>query len=251
MNILLTNDDGIQARGIHAIYFALCEQGHSVQIVAPISQQSGVGQGLTVFEPVRAENYHEENYHGLAVYGTPADCVKLALGAIVKTPPDLVVSGINLGSNIGPDVLYSGTIAAAVEASLEGIPSMALSMNDFKAKDLSGQARHAARLASQIDWTKFKNRRVLNVNYPSCPMEETRGVRVCPLSTATWRNAYTERRDPRNNSYWWLDGELNPDEITKDSDCHLLREGYITVTPLLIDYTDRENLDFFRSINLS
>ena len=130
MDVLLTNDDGIRAPGLRAMYAALREAGHNVRVVAPMRQQSGVGHSLTVFEPLRAMQFEEPDFTGTGVYGTPTDCVKLALGRLLPRRPDMVISGINAGPNVGPDILYSGTVGAATEAAHEELPSLAVSYDD-------------------------------------------------------------------------------------------------------------------------
>ncbi|MBQ9536246.1 MAG: 5'/3'-nucleotidase SurE [Desulfovibrionaceae bacterium] len=251
MHILLTNDDGIRAQGIKALYAALVAANHQVDVVAPMRQQSGVGQCLTVFEPVRVKTYTEGAYTGTGLYGTPADCVKLALGELLKTPPDLVVSGINLGANVGPDVLYSGTIAAAIEGMLAKFPSIAVSLDDHNARDLTKQAAHFTRLLAQIDWAKVPEKRVLNVNYPKGDFATQKGLRICSQSKATWLNSYTARLDPRGATYYWLDGDIAQNELEENCDLVLLREGYITLTPLYFDFNDQEGLDILKSMDLS
>ena len=251
MDVLLTNDDGIRALGLRALYRALREAGHTVHVFAPMHQQSGVGHSLTVFEPLRAQEFVEDDFRGLGIYGTPTDCVKLALGNIMKQKPDLVMSGINLGANVGPDILYSGTVGAATEACLEELPSMAVSYNDFRpAGDMLAQARHAVALAGRIRWDAVPKRRVINVNYPACPVEETKGLRVCPQTTAVWKNTYTERKDPRNAPYWWLEGEIPPHTINAGSDKDLLNRGYITITPLRFEFTDEKCMSELQKMEL-
>ena len=167
MRVLLTNDDGIRAEGLRAMYRALREAGHTVHVVAPMHEQSGVGHSLTFFDPLRAHKIEEPDFEGLGLYGTPTDCVKLALGNLLKKRPDMVISGINAGSNVGPDILYSGTVGAATEAAHEDLPSMALSCDAGGGHpDMDAIARHAVELAARIDWTKVPHRRVINVNYP-------------------------------------------------------------------------------------
>ena len=240
MNILLTNDDGIQAVGLRALYAALTEAGHTVHVVAPMTEQSAVGHSLTVFQALRAKEFHEADFEGLGVHGTPTDCVKLALSRILSCPPDLVMSGINAGANVGPDILYSGTVAAATEGAHSGLPSMAVSCDNFRPTDLLGQARHAVSLAERLPWDKLPPRCVINVNYPHLPMEETRPLRVCPQTTAVWKDEYVERQDPRGNRYWWLTGHMPPEDVNAGSDRALLSKGHITVTPLRFDFTYRE-----------
>lgn len=242
MNILLTNDDGIRAVGLRALYAALAEAGHSVHVVAPTTEQSAVGHALTVFQALRAKEFLEPDFKGLGVHGTPTDCVKLALSRLLPGPPDMVISGINAGANVGPDILYSGTVAAATEAAHSGFPAMAVSFDDFRPTELLEQARHAAALVPRLPWDKLPPRCVVNVNYPARAIAETRGVRVCPQTNAVWKDDYLERLDPRGNRYWWLTGAIPPEQVNAGSDRDLLDKGHITVTPLRFDFTDREHL---------
>jgi 5'-nucleotidase len=248
MRILLTNDDGIQAAGLAAIHEALLEAGHNVHVVAPMTEQSAVGHALTVFLPLRVKEFRKDGLFGHGVYGTPTDCVKLALTRLVPERPELVVSGINAGHNVGPDIVYSGTVAAAAEAAQVGLPALALSMDDYRLTDARDQARHAAGLVGRIDWKSLPARRVVNVNYPDLPIARTKGLRVCPQSKAVWKDRFDERKDPRGNFYWWLHGEIPPETVDAGSDRDLLTQGYITLTPLRFDFTDRESLDFFAGL---
>lgn len=250
MNILLTNDDGIMANGLRAMYAALRAAGHTVRVVAPVRQQSGVGHSLTVFEPVRAMEYNEPDFCGTGIYGTPTDCVKLALGNLLPCKPDLVISGINAGPNVGPDILYSGTVAAATEAAHENLPSIAVSYDGYNStvEEVLPQANHLAHLAERLDWSQLRPRRVINVNYPKCPLAEVKGLRVCPQTSAVWLNSYSQRQDPRGAPYWWLEGEIPPESIEHDSDKDLLNKGYITITPLRFDFTDAEGLRTLQSL---
>ena len=127
---------------------------------------------------------------------------------------------------------------------------MAVSIDNFEAADLHDQAAHAAELAEKVDWSVFHNRRVLNVNYPNLPMSKIKGVRLCVQSLALWRNLYEERKDPRGRSYWWLDGEIDATLVAPNSDCDLIRQGYVTVSPLLFDWTDREGLEQLKQMHL-
>jgi 5'-nucleotidase len=166
MNILLANDDGIQAVGLRALYHALVEAGHEVHVVAPVTEQSAVGHAVTLSMPVRVKEFREDGFYGRGVYGTPVDCVKLGLSTLLDEKPDLVLSGINAGANVGVDILYSGTVSAATEGALMEIPSMAVSMDNFNPVDLSGQARYTADLLPRIPWEKLPRKCVINLNFP-------------------------------------------------------------------------------------
>lgn len=247
MLVLLTNDDGITAPGLRALHKALKNRSHEVITAAPMRQQSGVGHSLTVFEPLRSHGFKEPDFCGTGIHGTPADCVKLALARFVNRRPDIIISGINLGRNVGPDVFYSGTIGAAAEGAHAGIPSMAVSHADFRgAEDMDAVAAHAVRLAEDAAAEKLLPGRVINVNYPDCPLSRAKGPKVCPQSLSVFKNIYRESEDPRGWPYWWLDGDWDLDLVTPGSDIDLLMQGYITVTPLKYDYTDHEHLDHLR-----
>lgn len=251
MNVFLTNDDGINARGLRELYKALKNRGHKVFAVAPARQQSGVSHSLTVFEPLRVAREAEDEFQGVGVYGTPVDCVKLGLGVLSDFKPDLVMSGINSGPNAGPDIFYSGTIAAAAEGANAGIPAMAISYGDpSENADMESVARKAVELAERIVWEKIRDRVVINVNFPACETGRWAGIKVCSQSASVWDNSYIEKRDPRGEPYWWLDGKLDPPIHGKDTDRHFLANNYISVTPLKFDYTAKEYLNALADMGL-
>lgn len=243
MNVLLTNDDGIQAAGLRAIYRALTDRGHTVAAVAPMRQQSGVSRSITVFEPLRSEEFREDDFIGTGVHGTPTDCVKLGLAEFAGQQPDIVISGINIGRNVGPDLFYSGTVAGAAEGAHAGLKSLALSRaGGSPGADMGAVARHAAILAEKVAQMDMPAGRVINVNYPSRRLEEALGPVVCKQSLATWVNVYERKQDPRGWPYWWLTGEMKM-KAGEKSDLALLEQGYITITPLKFEYTDHDMLD--------
>ncbi len=242
MNILLSNDDGIYSVGLRALYTAFVEAGHTVYVVAPLTEQSAVSNSITVFNALRTKEIIDAEFTGLGVHGTPADCVKLALGALLPKKPDLVISGINSGPNVGSDIRYSGTIAAACEAAHAGIHAMAVSFDNYRPVDLLAQARHAVGLVKTLPWECIAPRCVVNVNYPDCPIADIQGVRTCAHAKALWDDSYNERQDPRGNKYWWLHGEMRHQDVAENSDRDLLSKGYVTVTPLRFEYTHHECL---------
>lgn len=249
MNVLLTNDDGIGSPGIAALYRALVDAGHRVWAVAPMTQQSGVSRALTVFSPLRAESFEMDGLSGMGIHGTPADCVKLGLGGIADAPVDLVLAGINAGPNSGPDIYYSGTVAAAAEGAQAGLPSMSISHDSHEpAADFGKMARHAVALAEKIDFASLGPGIVVNVNYPKNFPEKGGRLRVCPRSRAAWRNVYDRRYDPRGRPYWWLVGEVPAESIGTDTDRGLLASGHVTVTPLLFDFEAPEALEKLRAL---
>ncbi len=237
MDILLTNDDGIRAVGLRALYAALTKAGHRVHVAAPMTEQSAVGHSVTLFSPLRVKEVEEAGFSGLGISGTPADCVKLALSHLLPKLPDMIVSGINSGANVGVDVLYSGTVSAATEGALAGVPAMAVSVDDFHPEELSAQAEYAVRLLDGDFWSGFPRHCVLNLNFPAGPLSEAKGLKVCRQTGSTYRDWYDERNDPRGNPYYWLCGVIPPENVEPDSDRDYLSRRYITVTPLTFDLT--------------
>lgn len=248
MRLLLTNDDGIQAVGLRALYKALQDAGHEVHVVAPVTEMSAVGHAITLASPLRVKTFKENGFEGQGVHGTPADCVKLGLSALLPekgVAAELVVSGINAGANVGVDILYSGTVSAATEGALMGLPALAVSYDGFNPADLAelaGQAAWAAALIDRVDWAGLPPRRVLNLNFPARPMSETLGLKLCPQTGATYQDFYDARVDPRGRPYYWLDGVIPPESVKPGMDRALLTAGHVTLTPLTFDFTDFETL---------
>jgi len=248
MKILLTNDDGIQAVGLRSMYHALGRAGHDTRVVAPVTEMSAVGHAVTLAAPLRVKIFDEADFHGQGVSGTPADCVKLGLTTLLDSVPDLVVSGINAGANVGVDILYSGTVSAATEGALMGFPALAVSYDSFDPGELSGQADFAAGLLGKVDWSGLPRNCVLNLNFPNLPMERVKGLKVCPQTRAAYHDWYEEREDPRGRKYYWLTGVIPVDKVSPGKDRALLTEGYITLTPLRFDFTDHESMELLRGL---
>ncbi|MDY7001221.1 MAG: 5'/3'-nucleotidase SurE [Thermodesulfobacteriota bacterium] len=251
MDILLTNDDGIQAVGLRSLYRALIDSGHKVRVVAPVTEQSAVGHAITMAVPLRVKEFKENGFYGLGVTGTPVDCVKLALTTLLsQDPPDLVVSGINSGANVGVDILYSGTVSAATEGALMDRPALAISVEDFNPVDLSEQARYAAEFLEKPPWKDLPRGCVLNLNFPSCSMDQAKALRVCPHTCAAYNDWYESRQDPRGRVYYWLDGVIPSEKVSPGTDRNLLSQGHVTLTPLRFDFTDRETLSLLDALGL-
>ncbi len=248
MKILLTNDDGIQATGLRSLYHAFKRAGHEVHVVAPVTEMSAVGHAVTLAAPLRVKIFDEAGFYGQGVSGTPADCVKLGLTTLMDSVPDLVVSGINAGANVGVDILYSGTVSAATEGALMGFPALAVSYDNFDPRDLAGQADYAAALAARVDWAALPRNCVLNLNFPHLPMERVKGLKVCPQTRAAYHDWYEEREDPRGRKYYWLTGVIPKDKVSPEKDRALLTEGYITLTPLRFDFTDHASMELLRGL---
>ncbi len=237
--ILVTNDDGIGASGLAALVEALTRVGR-VAVVAPDRQQSAVGHALTVSEPLRAFAVPWEGTElCYAVNGTPADCVKLAVTALLPWRPEVVVSGINHGRNTAVNILYSGTVSAATEAALLGIPAIAISLDTYAMEaDFRAAAAIAVRLVELLPQLQLPERTLLNVNVPALAPERIRGVRITRQGRSLWRDWYERRQDPWGREYFWLAGEYELCDGDPDADDVALVQGYISITPIRFELTD-------------
>ncbi len=238
MEILLTNDDGIHAPGLKSLFQAFSEAGFKVHVVAPLTEQSAVGHSVTIFSPVRVKSIQENGFHGLALSGTPVDCVKWAMHFHLPKKPDFIISGINSGANVGIDVLYSGTVSAATEGALAGVPSLAVSIDHFRPPDLTDHAQWVRKFIQRFDWSLLPLQNVLNLNFPSCPLHEAREARLCPQTTVVYKDHYNHRNDPRGNPYYWLGGEIPMHLVDPEADRALLSKNHITLTPLQFELTN-------------
>ena len=240
MRILVTNDDGIRAPGVLTLARRLTKLGQ-VWLVAPSEEQSASGHGITLVDPIRVKRLNIEDIgEAWAVNGTPADCVKLAIQELVKEPCSLVVSGINNGPNLGTDVLYSGTVSAAIEGAILGIPSMAVSLGEYDYDEYETAAEIAVAVAKQL----YLNREeippdtLLNVNVPAVARDQIRGCKVTRLGVREYENVFDRRVDPRGNVYYWLKGELVPIRSRDpEIDAVAVGEGYVSISPIHFDLT--------------
>jgi 5'-nucleotidase len=243
MLILLTNDDGIYAPGIAAAFHELTKLGE-VHVVAPETVQSATGHGITVSTPLLTQRIVVGEggaaFEGIAVDGRPADCVKLASAKLLPRQPDLVVSGINAGANVGINVLYSGTVAAAIEAAFLGLPAVALSLylRSHIPADYARTAQLSRRVIEQILEAGLRGGQVVSVNLPPLlPDQQPTGVRIVRQCARPWPDTYEERKDPRGRPYFWNTSVFTLGDTEDDTDVAALRDGYITVTPLHFDLT--------------
>jgi len=250
MNILLTNDDGVYAPGLRALRAELKKLG-KVTVVAPASEQSAAGHSITLLTPLLVQEVLDENNEpmGWAVEGRPADCVKLALLELLQTSPDVVISGLNAGSNAGINVLYSGTVAAAVEGSFYQCTSIAVSLEYTKPKplDFPRAARWARTVIEQILAQPTSAGSLFNVNIPSLEKGPVRGIRVVRQNVAPYTETYDRRIDPRGRVYFWSGPDFSCPDPPPDTDVTALAEGYITVTPLQFNLTQAAMLENMRS----
>lgn len=241
MRILISNDDGIHAEGISELRIALQEQ-QELFIVAPDRERSATGHKITMHRPLRVKEieYPGSSAVGWAVDGTPADCVKLGLEALLPAPPDIVISGINLGPNLGTDVLYSGTVSAAIEGIINGIPAIAISLASYEYRDFSYSGKLIRELVSGLV-NDLPRRTLLNINMPP---GAPRGIKVTRLGHRRYINIFDKRIDPRGRVYFWMAGEpFDLDEDDPDTDVWAIREGYISITPVHFDLTDYRMMD--------
>lgn len=245
MLILLTNDDGIHSAGLQALAAHLQSFGRVV-VVAPDRERSAIGHALTLHAPLRAEEIRKDHW---AVSGTPTDAVSLAIGGLLKEKPDLVISGINKGGNMGDDLTYSGTVAAAMEATLMGVPAIAISLSaqSFKYDDFASAAKVAKQLATTVLEHGLPSDTFLNVNVPH---QKPLGIQLTRQGKRIYEDAVVENRDPRGRSYFWLGaGELGFQNL-KGTDFHAVQHGYVSVTPLHLDLTNYAAMDRLRQWQL-
>jgi 5'-nucleotidase len=236
--ILVTNDDGVRSQGLKSLAQAMAELGRTI-VVAPDRNRSAVGHALTLDHPLRAEEVKTDVF---AVDGTPTDCVNLGIHGLLTERPDLVVSGINRGANLGDDITYSGTVCAALEASLMGIPAIAVSLDaaDFRENALRIAALFMKKLASKVLDEGLPKETFLNVNVPA---ESTRGVRLTRQGKRRYGEGVVCNQDPRGRKYYWIGGTQNGFEDIPGSDCNALAEGMISVTPLKTTMTHEAAFD--------
>jgi 5'-nucleotidase len=251
LKILLTNDDGIHAPGLMALYTELSND-FDVSVVAPESEMSAVGHAITLRSPLRIQEIQKNgSFFGYGVTGTPADCVKIAVQELLKTPPDIILSGINLGANVGVNVLYSGTVSAATEGAFLGIRSVAMSLDTRKDPDFTFAAAFSRKIISFIVESGLSNGTALNVNVPAIPSDKIKGVAITRQGVGRFRERYERRIDPRGNVYYWLTGETRVEEEREDSDARALADGMIAITPISFDLTCIKEIDRLKGSSLT
>ena len=238
--ILITNDDGIAAPGIHALVMAMKEIG-DVVVVAPDSERSAVGHAITLSDPIRVVDFNKNGlWSGFAVSGTPADCVKIAVGALLERRPSLVVSGINLGSNAGINVIYSGTVSAATEGTILGIPSIAVSLTTCSNPIFQTASDFAIKIAKTVLAKGLPKRTLLNINVPNVPKSEIRGIQITRQGMANFAECFDKRIDPRKRVYYWMDGQKEDVQADDDVDDEAIKKNKISITPIKYDLTNYE-----------
>ena len=247
MNILISNDDGVLAQGLGLLAEA-CSTLGKVTVVAPDREQSGTSHSLTLHRPLRATRRNDGAFQ---VDGTPTDCVLLALGALMPDKPDFVISGVNHGPNMGEDVLYSGTVAAAMEGLAAGIPSVAVSYGSFDLEHLDSYRDRLQRLLAEVlAVSDFPTETLLNVNLPAVPAASVKGVKVTHLGSRVFHEEIARMKDPWGRDIFWIGGGHVTWSGGAESDFQAVRDGYISVTPLHVDMTNYRLLDDVRSWQL-
>ena len=237
--ILVTNDDGINAPGIRTLIEVMSELG-TVVVVAPDSPQSARGHAITINNTLYINKISKENatIEEYSCSGTPVDCVKIAVNEILKQKPDLCVSGINHGSNSSINVIYSGTMSAAVEGGIEGIPSIGFSLLDYNWNADFEPVKNAIRkIATEVLTNKLPDGVILNVNFPKLKENEFKGIRVCRQARAIWQERFDKRQTPTGKDYYWLTGEFINLDKGEDTDEWALANGYISIVPVQYDMT--------------
>ncbi|MEO6253504.1 MAG: 5'/3'-nucleotidase SurE [Ferruginibacter sp.] len=237
--ILITNDDGITAPGIKSLIEAAKGLG-KVVVVAPDKAQSGMGHAITIGDPLRMDKVDMfGDVEAWQTSGTPVDCVKLAVDKILHRKPDLCISGINHGANHSINVIYSGTMSAAMEASIESIPSIGFSLLDYRFDaDFSAASFYANKIIKTILGNKLDKHLLLNVNIPSIPKKEIKGIKICKQAYAKYKEEFDERIDPHGKKYYWLTGEFINYDTAKDTDVWALKNNYVSVVPVQFDLTN-------------
>lgn len=238
--ILITNDDGVTAPGLTALVEAVKDLG-KVVVIAPDKAQSGMGHAITIGYPLRMVrvNYFGDNVEAYSCSGTPVDCVKLAVDKILHRKPDICLSGVNHGANHSINVIYSGTMSAALEASIESIPSVGFSLLDYSLEaDFSGPKKYARLIVEQILEKPIEKHLCLNVNFPAVSVEELKGLKVCRQAYAKYEEDFDERTDPTGKKYYWLTGEFINFDKGRDTDVWALNHNFVSVVPVQFDLTN-------------
>jgi len=248
--ILITNDDGIDAKGIKALAEAMAPLGRIV-VIAPKEPQSGMSQAITVKHPLRVKKINLNGYDQYAINGTPTDCVKLGFNQILDQKPDLLVSGINHGSNSSTSIMYSGTLGAALEGCLNGIPSIGFSLISFDADaDFSAAITFSRRIAAMVLENGLPMHIGLNVNIPYISEKEIKGIRVCRQTMGFWQEEFEHRIDPAGKDYYWLTGQFyNHEPNAEDTDEWALEHNYVAIVPIRTDMTCYSTLELIKNWN--
>ena len=249
--ILITNDDGYSSKGIKALINAVKNLG-KILIVAPDSPQSGMGHAISVNKPIRC--YKTNFFDSVEAYcctGTPVDCIKMGLYLLKDKKPDLILSGINHGSNVSTNILYSGTMSAAVEGALSGIPSVGYSLTDYSEDaDFQYSEKIVQIISKKVIKESLKKGTCLNVNIPNVKENQIKGIKVCRQGRAFWDDTFDHRKDPLGKDYYWLTGSFSSKEQALDTDINYLENNYVTIVPTQFDMTCHDSVDELKNWKL-
>ncbi len=246
MRILITNDDGVTSDGILTLARRL-SRDHEVCVVAPESERSAVGHAITIHFPIWVKELNICDYARVySTTGTPADCVKLGIDELFKDP-DLVISGVNRGPNLGTDVIYSGTVSGALEGAMSGYPAIAVSSADYRNPNYESAAEFIAGFVEEFDFSALPPFTALNINVPAVPFEEIKGWKFTRQSRRRWADYFEARKDPFGRTYYWMMGKVIEDDDDPDADYKAVREGYVSITPITVFLTNEEYLKRLKS----
>ena len=238
MKILVTNDDGIYSSGIFALWDVAKEFGE-VNVVAPLNEKSAVGHGITISNPLYARKIDRgEGFKGIAVSGTPADCVKIGIKSLLPFSPDLILSGINIGSNLGTNIIYSGTVAGAIEGATINIPSIAISVDSFKPKSFSTSKIVVRKVINFLLDNIIPPDTILNVNIPDCEPNDLKGYKITTQGNQYFNDSFDKRTDPKGCDYYWMTGEIIDNDKDLKYDGCAVRNGYASITPIHLKMTN-------------
>lgn len=247
MKVLLTNDDGFFADGLQALYQVFCHH-HDVTVVAPDRERSAASHGITLQSPLRCRRVVlGDKVKGYAVNGLPADCIKLGLNELLNSKPDIVISGINPGANVGVNINYSGTVAAAKEAALYGIPAIAVSILRGDDPPFAGTAHFIKMLATKVTAEGLEVGTFLNVNFPNLPFDRILGVKLSRQGIGLFPEYFEKRLDPRKQVYYWQGCDASPTNQDSDVDNTVVHQGFISITPIKCDMTDYQGLKYLKN----
>ena len=248
MKILITNDDGIFSSGIYALWEVAKEFG-SVYVVAPNSQKSATGHSITISKPLFIDKIKRRNgFEGTAVSGSPADCVKFGLKKILSNAPDLILSGINLGSNLGYNIIYSGTVAAAIEGAMQNIPSIAFSIDSFNPKSFDTSKSIIRQIINLAIENRITKKFIWNVNIPNCGIDQIKGIKVTSQGSQYFNDDFDTRVDPKGNEYYWMVGNMVDEDSTFDSDSYVVKNDYASLSPLGFNLSSSKEIEKMKKI---
>lgn len=248
--ILITNDDGVFAPGIRALIEVARKYGE-IYVVAPDKGQSGMGHAITINSTIRLNKIDNDEFVEYSCSGTPVDCVKLGGNKILPRKPDLILSGINHGSNSSISVIYSGTMSAAVEGAIEGIPSIGFSLCSYRYDvDYTAVKHYVAKLIEYVLQNSLPKGTCLNVNFPETQSEPIKGIKLCRQAKAIWIEEFDERMDPSGRPYYWLTGHLQNPDLAEDTDEFALKNNYVSVVPVQFDMTSYTAMNNLKNIEL-